>query len=231
MWVILASRDDVSARWAVEQLQASRPGHVVLVESSTLACAAKWCHRVDSLGATAFFSSGDGTVVRSEDFVGGLCRLAMPPPRGVHLFRQEDQEYAEAEWTAFCVSALAAFPGWLNPVSPAGLAGRYRNNLEWTILAARAGLSVTCHRNGDDEATEACEKRSFLILDEHVFPSDAPETLSSRLARLISLAELRLAGVTLTFCSGEWAFLEATTLPDLRIGGMDFIRALLSCTE
>jgi hypothetical protein len=233
MWLVLSEVDDPGACWLVQRLKALGSNSVRLLTSEDLANASKWEHRVSSDGAFVSFRTNDGEVMSSRDVHGGMSRLWQLPQRSANDFTETDRAYANDEWFAFLASALTTIPGWINPLSPAGLSGPFRSRREWAALAASAGLPTS--RTRSDPAIDSLHSgrafREVLVFEGSVFTNDVPKSVVSATVSLVNTAALRLAGAIFHVSGREWRFVDGSTVPDLRAGGPKLIRALLPYTQ
>jgi hypothetical protein len=232
MWLILSEADDAVAHWLLERLKALGSDSARLLTSEDLASASAWEHRVGSDGAFVSFRICGGEVVCSRDVSGGISRLWRFPQRSAHDFSETDRPYADDERFAFLASALAVIPRWINPPSPAGLSGPFRTRREWAVLAALAGLPTI--RTDQHLAIDRLPKgrlREVLVFEGKVFTHDVPKSIASATMRLLDRAELRLAGAIFDVTESQWRFVDGSTTPDLRAGGLRLVRALLPYTR
>jgi hypothetical protein len=138
--------------------------------------------------------------------------------------------------SAFYLSWLEALPGpILNRPTPQGLGGRWRHNSDWVLLAGRAGLPVAPYKEDSNALSGAfvplvpagTPTRTVVLLDGEVFGEEPPPAIAAACRRFAKLAETRLLGVDFRSDAGQgWTFAGVTPQPDLRIGGLPFLRRL-----
>jgi hypothetical protein len=216
MHLVLASTDDVAALWAYENLRRRDGGNWKIVSTETLSFAIRWEHRVSQSGTSTGITLADGTMIESEALDGVLNRLMVAPSPPVRFGIESDQSYAAYEFSALQMSWLAGLNRVINPPSPQGLAGAWRDPLEWKLLAARAGLT--------EAAVGSAPGRQVIIIGLRVCGADVPDEVRAASLALARLSATPLLGVGFTT---DWAFVEATVYPDLRTGGVDVIDALI----
>lgn len=234
-WLVLASEQDASARWAAEQLQMLGLSPLTFVTDTDLA-GAIWRHQVGNDVARTVVELADGRVIDTRSIHGTLNRLSHVPPGMVAGIAFDDRSYAHQEISALVLSWLAALPGpVVNSATPRGLCGAWRSPAEWALLAHEAGLEARpiswppeeiSHLRGWSYLSPGSE--NSIVIGKAVFSENelSADTISAciRLAELASTSVLGLSldDVTLT---------GVTPLPDLRSGGQDLIAALAHVLE
>jgi hypothetical protein len=100
-----------------------------------------------------------------------------------------------------------------------------RSHAEWLALAGRSGLRTHDYREDDLEGISTSDVPAgtafhAIVFDNQVFGAALPAADRARVIALAGLAEARLLAVDLIKCSeGDWWYIAASTLPDMRIGG------------
>jgi hypothetical protein len=248
MWLILAQAADEAARWVYHGLRARGLAPLELVTAEALAQVTLWEHRLGAAGDAVTIRLADGRTMCSDTLRGALNRLVSVPP-GAHIRAQPaDRDYAMQELHALYMSWLRALPGpILNPPTGQCLSGEHRHASEWTALAARAGLPVSCYRQSSSDPRSAWGTdqsgapqpwgqparpvHTVLVVGGHVVGEAAPPAVQAGCRRLAHLVHTPLLGVD--FAAGEagpWTFVGATPAPDLRLGGeplLDVLSAVL----
>jgi hypothetical protein len=238
---MLCEPDDVSALWAWKELQARGLQPFELVTSDELGPGRRWAHRVSSHLLDVEISMSPGRVIRSEQVTGVLNRMRYVPAwRPAERAETADRDYALQEVAAFSLSWVSALPGpVLNRPTPQGLSGRQRDIVEWTWLAAKAGLETTCLRMSAPDGcgpeqglsvsprTEPDADCTVMVVGPHVVGTDVPPVVRDGCRRLAVLSGTALLGVSFGSCNQRsWVFAQADVLPDLRVGGSQLIDAV-----
>lgn len=218
MWLVLCEPADEAALWAVVGLRRLGLDPVEVVVGEELLAGAI-AHAVGRGGASLSVHLPDGREIRSEEVRGVLNRLVDVPSAWLHRFGPEDQAYMAEEAHALLVSALHAFAcPVLNPPQPAGLCGALRDDAQWRLLAAAAGLPAVPYGEAtwaDPPVVEAAT--TALVVGGEVVGGDPA------LAALAGLAATPLLGVGL---DAGGRVRSATPLPDLRRAGQPGLDAL-----
>jgi hypothetical protein len=228
MWLVLCHADDLPALWAYQGLKARGLAPLELVSAESLAFSLRWEHRVTSEEVSFRITLADGRQLSSDGVFGALNRMQFVPLPHWRRAAPKDQEYVQQEITAFYTSWLYALPGpVLNPATPVGLSGAWRRPAEWVKLAAQAGLDTP-----DYPTVPPAICRTVLVVDGAVVPGGVPDAVAEGCHRLAALSRTPLLGVGFEVQpSGAWLFTAATTTPDLRLGGAEFLDALKSTLE
>jgi hypothetical protein len=239
MWLVLCAPSDLSALWAYEGLQQRGLDPLRLVTTEELTYGVRWEHRVGTDGARVEITLANGTHIRSKDLRGVLNRIVYVPTGNLLLIQPADRDYVQEELGTFFLSWLYALPGpMLNRPSPQGLSGSWRHASEWLWLAARAGLPTATYRQSSHDLSQGTSTatsvappgtrvRTILVVDGHLAGHPAPAHILDGCLRLGALAKTELLGVDFTVeAGGRWTFVGATTHPDLRPGGKQFLDLL-----
>ena len=239
MWLVLCASSDHPAIWAYEGLKARGLAPIRLITSRELLLGARWDHRLGAEGTSVEFTLADGTCIRNDDLRGVLNRIQHVPSRSLLLIRHRDRDYVQEELRSFFLSWLHALPRpMLNRPTPQGLSGSWRHASEWLCLASRAGLPTASYRQSSHDLSQGwtvdtrvvpsgSPVRTVLIVDGQVESSSAPAQIVEGCQRLGALSKTALLGAEFTVGPGDrWAFVGATTHPDLRLGGEPFLDLL-----
>ncbi len=238
MWLVLCSSSDMSAHWAFQGLMQMGLAPLQLVTAESLASARTWEHRVNNSGAHVTITLANGAVIRSSQVRGVLNRLVVPSDFTARSAVDADRQYTAAEIQAFYLSWLHSLPGVvINKPSPLGLSSPWLHASEWTLRANRAGLRTCTYRQSAREsATDPCRAslsreraaaRHVIALRGEIFGAQVPADVSHACGRLAKMANTEMLGLQLNSREGdEWTFADATTLPDLRAGGVPLLRRM-----
>jgi hypothetical protein len=251
MWLVLCSSSDAAALWAYQGLQQLGLAPLHLVTAESLACAARWEHRVDSGASEVKITLSNGQIIESAKIRGVLNRLHAPHEFTALRAVAPDRAYAQAELQAFYLSWLHALPGAvINRPSPLGLSGPWLHASEWTLRASRAGLRTCTYRQRSHDAAEELQPapcrtfngerairerasrertmaRSVIALHGRIFGGALPADVEKACSRLAADVETEMLGIQLNPCGNrEWAFAGANPAPDLRMGGAPLLMHL-----
>jgi hypothetical protein len=236
VYLVFCSDTDAPAIWAYQRLRAVGLTPVELITSSSLALAKTWEHRLGPQGIDLKVELVDGRVFYSSNVRGVLNRLVSAPQDVINRAVTEDREYASAELAAFYISWMSALPGVINRPMPEGLSGSWRHRSEWTLLAAHAGLNTLPYRqpsmssleNGYASLAPSGEAvTSIIVLQGELFGAKVHFDVGEACRKLAENARTDLLGVDLFNAGNDTLmFAHATPLPDLTVGGNEFIDAL-----
>ncbi len=216
MYLVLASIDDVAALWAYEQLRRRDDRDWKIVTAEMLTFALRWEHFLSATEVTTRITLADGHVIDSRAIHGALNRLIIGPHPAGRYSNDGDLSYARNEFAALHMSWLHAVPHIVNPPSPQGLAGAWRDPLEWRLLASRVGLDAVS--NGTDK------ERHVIAVGASACGDAVPEEIQEASLALARLANTPILGLDF---NSKWQFVDATVYPDLRTGGDAAIDALI----
>lgn len=238
MWLVLCHSSDLPALWAHQGLKARGLDPIELVSAEVLASSLRWEHRVGRHGATLAIKLADGREISGQNLRGVLNRLLTVP---VHLWQsavEADRDYVTQELSAFYMSWLYSLPcPVINRPTPLGLAGQWRSEAEWVLLAGQAGLLALPYerRSAASTAEEGGFKLDFRPAARHTIltvaggavGSPAPSKIVEGCVRLAELAKTELLGVQFVEQpDGGWYFAGSTPYPDLTLGGAPLLEAL-----
>lgn len=235
MWLLVATGQDTSARWAFERMRARGRRCQVLLTEALQSAGVKWVHHVSSDRASVTVTLADGRRIETGEVTAVLNRMVAPPLSPLARGRWPDSGYARAEESAFALSWLPALaPAVLNAPAARGLAGAWRSPVEWSALARRAGLSFAplardSHEPGDLWRFPLTPQNGLVIGEETFGLADRPE-LRAGVVRLAREAQTPLLGLWFT-PEVTPRLAMATPHPDLSLGGepgVDALEELLS---
>ena len=238
MWLVLCDAGDVSALWAGHGLRARGLTPIEFVSPIELACAQRIEYRAGDGGPV--HASADLTGRRRIDvrrLLGTLNRAARIEYPQVARAHATDRAYVQAEMDAILLAWLWALPAPVfNPAHPSGWPGAQSHPFAWAQRAQAAGFLTPPHRCGYSglqmPVIDAdCHATSHIVFQERTFPP-LPKELETAGARLAEIVGLPLLGITLGWTpDGQALLLAATSTPDLRSGGEEFLDALARSFE
>jgi hypothetical protein len=235
--LVLCADHDLPALWAYQKLREQGFASLELVTASSLALAKTWIHRLGAEGVQLEIEFADGRRLFSSHIHGALNRLTFPSQNIINQAVAADHDYVAAETNAFYLSWMHSLPGMINRPMPHGLAGTWRHVTEWILLAARSGLNVPAYRQssatpmdgGFVSLAPAGAAITHVIVfreDAYGLPADSP--LHKPCKKFAERAETDLLGIDFfEDGAGNLVFAYATPMPDLRLGGDEFITALV----
>ena len=214
---------------AVQPFLRERLPDLRLVTAEEISSASKWEHRLDSHGAVVTRAVlPDGSGIDGECIDGVLNRLMSPCPVHVLQSTSADREYALGEYTAFFLS-------WLNglrcPVigraTPQGLCGRWRQPLEWVVIAQRSGMEARVEAFDESWTGLASPGAGLqmpgvtvIVAFGKVFSMlDIPSAVSHACQRFAVAADCDILGLEFATGRGWGPLVGVTPVPDLRLGG------------
>ena len=234
MWLLLCNSTDQPALWAATRLRARALEPLTVLTPELLHYSFQWEHRLRRDGAaTVAFTLADGRRIDASSIRGVVNRIPLVPGRLLQHLVEADRAYAQQEWTALHMSWMASLrvPVLNLPVME-GLCGAWRHGSEWAWLAGQAGLDVDAYVEQVPSAAASRDiggvappVRTVIAIDGRGI-GHADEPLADACGRLGVLADTRILGVDIDARTS--AFVSASPLPDLRIGGEPFIDALAS---
>jgi hypothetical protein len=225
MWLIACHPGDEAALWVARGLSSRGLDPVEVISAESLAYSTAIEHRLGVGPPSVRIEVADGRTVASDRVRGMLNRIAHPPMGHLAVSREEEREYAMQEVSALFLSWLTAMPApVLNRPAPFALSGPSFDLLQWHALAARAGLSVPPLRvphGGNGRATAwTIPDCNVVVACGAVFGAPLPDPASAACLRLAELSGADILGIEMTRGEeGEWSFVGAHPMPDLRIGG------------
>lgn len=238
MWLLLCNSTDQPALWAGTRLRARGLEPLTVLTPELLHYSFQWEHRLRRDGAaTVAFTLADGRRIDGASIRGVVNRIPLVPGFLLQHLVEADRAYAQQEWTALHMSWMASLrvPVLNLPVME-GLCGAWRHRSEWAWLAGQAGLDVDAYVDQVPAAAASPDiglsslVRTVIAIDGRGI-GHPDELLADACGRLGVLANTRILGIDLDARTS--AFVSASPLPDLRIGGEPFIDALASalCAE
>lgn len=228
MWLVICAAGDLAALWAARGLEARGLRPLEIVTAEALAYNSRFAHRLTANHPSVEITLADGRVINGATIRGTLNRLQFIPAAHLDGANAADRQYAEQELFALYLSWLYGLPGqMLNQPTPQGLGGEWRHPSEWAWLAMRAGLLTMPYQQNElraaptPEALASITTRTLIVVqDTCCGGSDVPPSIAAACVRLARLSATSLLGLNFHLTqTGYWIFIDATPLPDLRLGG------------
>lgn len=234
MWLVLCEAGDIPALWAARGLKERGLSPMEIFTPEALAYSPRIAHRVSTSFATCEIRTADGRKLDSTAVQGTLNRLRSIPMAHLQGASTADRQYAEQELHALFLSMVWALPGrTLNPPVPYALGGSARHTVEWNWLAAEAGLAIYPRSYGSavpaglECPSSHLGSRTVVVLEGGCFGPPLSDDVNSACVRLARISGVPLLGIELMAeLQGGWTFVDATPLPDLRVGGPTLLDAL-----
>ena len=241
-WLVLCEWRDDPARWVHDQLRQRTSEAVELVTDADLV-GAEWDQRIDDDGVATEIRMADGRTLASREIRGTLNRLTHASPALIGMLAQADREYGYAEFSALLLSWLASLDGpVLNPPTTRGMNGAWRSSVEWSELAAEAGLGCVAMRaDSGSEGTApdrdgweawppyAPVREDAIVVSNDVFSARRLDhETRDACRRLAELAASPVLGLVFESAptAGRPRLRGATPLPDLRAAGTPLVSTL-----
>lgn len=236
MWMVLCDSDDLSALWAAQGLKSRGLQPLEIITPEMLVYNRQFLHHLTTFQRISQIVLADGRVINSGAICGTLNRLQFLPLAHLKGVTATDRLYAEQELYALFLSWLNCLPDpVLNRPTAQGLSGAWRHQSEWIWMASQAGLATMLYCQGDKDTAPLPQfpsvKHTITVVNDTCFGSVVPPTVASGSVRLGELSQTSLLGIDFQITSdGNWIFLNAQPLPDLRLGGedlLDFLSTIL----
>jgi hypothetical protein len=233
MRLILCSDGDTTATWAYAHLRKLGCADLELVTSEDLALATQWSHRVQSDGSALDIKLKDGRCLAHASVDGVINRLNWPSRALVAQAAPEDQDYAYSELFAFYLSWLHSLPGKVfNRATPQGLSGSWRPPAQWALLAGQSGFTVAPYTESDTAwerpLPEGRTLTQIVVFEGKPFGAIETKDIEPQCRELFARSKTSLLGLDLYRSEqGRWIFYNATTLPDLCVGGIPLLEEIL----
>lgn len=241
--LVLCDPHDAAALWAAEGLGRRGMAPVEVVTAAMLGRARRWEHRIRGGVVDVEITLEDGRRISSCQPQPVLNRLRVVPTKQLAAAAPADHDYAVAEFHALFSSWLAGYPGrMVNRPSPLYLGGQWHPPSGWSVHAARAGLCTAPYVQGSEHPLElsrlvagygylpSLAGRSvtvFVVAGTPVPGPPVPAPVLDACGRLADRVGDDLLGIELLpRPSGEWEFVAAGAVPDLRLGGEPLLDAL-----
>lgn len=242
MICVFCSADDLPALWAYRGLKRRGLTTLDIFTTEALVYNRRLEHRLQAGETITRLTLQDGRELEGASIRGVLNRMSTLPLEHFRSATHEDQLYAAQEQRAVFLSWLHGLPCTLiNRPGPRGLGGDQRAPAEWSWLAGRAGLPALFWHQDDTAGIQLqtggmLPLPQLILLDGLIYGPPlcvkAVEALKSAISRLAGLSGVRLLGVDFYLdANGKAFFAQATTLPDLRLGGERLLDALAEALQ
>jgi hypothetical protein len=227
MWLVLSQANDLAALWAARGLVARGLQPLEIVTAEALAYNLRFEHRLTASRPSVSITLADGRVIDGATVRGTLNRLQFFPIEHLRGASSTDRQYAEQELYALYLSWIYGLPGpMLNCPTPQGLSGEWRHPSEWAWLAAQAGLLTLPYQQSDQRDAPTLDSlsrlttRTLLVVGDTCCDSLAPSPVAAACVRLAQMNATGLLGIDFHLtANGDWVFINATSWPNLRLGG------------
>jgi hypothetical protein len=236
VYCVFCRADDLPALWAYRGLKRRGLDPLEIFTPEALVYNRRLEHRLQASETITRIELADGRVLESAKLRGVLNRLSYLPVDHFRAALADDRPYAGLEQQAIFLSWMHALPGVvINRPWPRSLCGEFRSPAEWVWLAVKAGLPVLPYHQSDGQALDYPLKNAtyrMVAFDGQIYNVFYPwvdESLRNSIHLLAGLSGLRLMGLDfLLNPAGEPQFVNATSLPDLQLGGdvlLDVLKA------
>jgi hypothetical protein len=237
MWLVLCDPNDQSALWAGLKLRQLGLMPVQFVAPAELALASTLEYRAENNAAAFGIAKLRERFIDTRQVRGTINRAARLECPQLRLASAADRAYVQAEMDATLLAWLGALPQPLfNPPATSGWSGITLHPFAWALHAQAVGFRTRSYRCGQQgleypHGTSADSAIStHLVFAGRTFPA-LPATLEQAAVQLAARVGVPLLGISLGWHKPEnqgaqACFLEANSMPDLRVGGSDFIAAL-----
>lgn len=240
-WLIVCEPDDLSAFWAYRQWveMGMDTSQLEIVTTIDIAGCKSLSYELKTKGTKFRLELKDGRVLKSGQIRGVLNRALIAPLFREQFFETEDRIYGRQEMHSLFVSLLYSLgDNVINPPSPQGLCGIFRQPLEWNWYAAEAGLPC-CEMSIKTSAKKGpivkdnmndngnALSRQYIFLKDRPKSNDFPSYIRKGCEKLCEKSDLRMLGIDFRKTElSDWTFFSATPRPDLQVGGEHFLKEL-----
>jgi hypothetical protein len=165
-----------------------------------------------------------------------LNRVQFLPLKHIEGFKREDQGYVNQELSAVYTFLFSIMPGRVfNRSTGMGLNGRQRSQLDWMVLASKAGFDTIevlyehKHFQTGDLST-APNAISVLVFNNRCFGNNLPKNLLlvKCCNALLTLSEEQILQVYVREVDDRFQFLGVTLIPKFTEVGEDFLHELIN---
>jgi len=140
---LLLNTNDQPGVWLFNRLRKSLGADIIMVSVDELIHASRFCCGLKN--GKPFFSIllQRGLELNEHNFKAFLNRVQYLPLKHIQQFKKEDQAYVSQELGAVFTFLFSIMPNQLfNKSTGTGLNGRQRSQLEWLVLASKAGFDT-----------------------------------------------------------------------------------------
>lgn len=236
MWLVLCDSTDLPALWAAQGLQRRGLKPLEILTPDLLLYNRSFIYHLGDFQANSVLELMDGRTIYSNTLCGTLNRIRALPFKHWQTVKAADRNYAESELYALWTSWLYSLPGpMVNRPTPQGLSGRQFSTLEWLTMAIKAGLTTLPYTQNDTQginypALTNAAPLKIVVCNQRCFSSGfmpIPAAINESCVKLAALTQMALVELDFYISpQGQWIFLGANTLPDLRLGGESLLDAL-----
>jgi hypothetical protein len=222
MLLVLCDPADKPALWAGQQLRKRGVMPVEFVSPAELLSARRLEYRAENgKPVYAVAELGHGRKIDTRQLRGTINRANRIEYPQIRLAAVQDRNYVQAEMDAPV----------FNPANPSGWCGASLHPFAWALHAQTAGLATLAYRcgySGLERPPQSNQPMSVhLVFGDRTFPDLPLQTKRAAIA-LATRVGIPLMGITLEWSpEGKATFIEATPMPNLRLGGDAFINALI----
>lgn len=234
MLLVLCDPADKPALWAGQQLRKRGVMPVEFVSPAELLLARRLAYHAENgkpVYAVAELSRGRNIDTRQlRATINRANRIEYPQ---IRFAAARDRNYVQAEMDAVMLAWLGALPNPVfNPADPSGWCGPLLHPFAWALHAQATGFTTPTYRCGYSGLAHPAPSNQpmsiHLVFAEQTFPALALPLRQAAIA-LAARVGIPLMGITLAWSpDGKATFIEATPMPDLRLGGDAFIDTFIS---
>lgn len=239
MWLLICESGDKSALWAYQGLKFRGLEPLELVTNDALAHGVHWEHRVGTAGVYTEITLADNRKICNKDLHGVINRILFAPAECLNIIHPTERAYINQELNTFFLSWLYSLPQpVINRPTPHGLSGQWRPSSEWIYLASGAGLPTPTYRQSSRDIVKSLYNqiepvprettvKKIIVLNGLVVGTSVSAHIQEGCRRLAEMSRTTLLGLEFAFEPNDnWTFVNATTHPDLEIGGEALLDAL-----
>ena len=233
MWLVICDATDRPALWAGAQLR--RIGlPVQFLAPQELLSASHLEYRAEAgKPAYGYAKLLEDRVIDTRLVRGTLNRATRQACPQVRFAQRADQSYVQAEMDAMLLAWLATLPSPVfNPATAGAWSGVTLSAFAWAMHAQAAGFQTLPYRCGlaglEYPQIQPGNLSTHIVFAGQTYPA-LPQALTEAACALAGRVDVSLLGITLAWSQGlapQAIFIEASSLPDLRVGGSAFIAAL-----
>ncbi len=234
MICILLNKDDQPGLWLSRLLLQSGRKDIKLISAEELVYAPYFCCGFQNGKAFFDIRLHNGFVFTNDTVFTVINRIHYLPLQHVLQFKQEDRLYVEAELTATFTFLFSILPGQIfNKITGQGFCGKWRSELEWMLLAQKAGFekSILLYQNKElynqPVSTEGMIE-SILFFNNKCYGS-IKENYGKAEEYCLMLGQLsgeRILEIYFRIIDSKVFFVDAKTIPSFHNAGVDFINDL-----
>jgi hypothetical protein len=232
MVCILLNKDDQRGLWLSRLLQQTGRKDIKLISAEELVYAPDFSCGFKN-GKAFFNITLPNKFVFSNDTVSKIInRIQYLPLQHLQQFKEEDRLYVEAEFTATFTFLFSILPGNIfNQTTGMGFCGRRRSQLEWLLLAQKAGFEKTelLYQNKElytEPVSTKSEIKSILFFNNKYYGSEDNNEAGELCMKLGQLSGEKILEIYFNATDNKLFFVEAKTTPSFQNADIDFITDL-----